>query len=62
MVDRTEFSIAVAPEATVADVKSAIHRQEGIPSSNQGLVLAGRCLEDATRLQDYGIWGRAMLD
>jgi hypothetical protein len=55
------FPITVGPQSTIADVKVAIHVQQGIPTSNQTLLLAGCGLDDAQRLHVCGIWGQTTL-
>ncbi|GFR47171.1 hypothetical protein Agub_g8864 [Astrephomene gubernaculifera] len=43
------------PSSSVAELKKLIEAVEGVPSCSQGLVYAGRQLEDERSLQSYGI-------
>ena len=49
------ISLEYNPNDTVATVKTSVEEKEGIPSNQQGLVFAGKWLDDDKTLYDYSI-------
>jgi hypothetical protein len=49
------LTVSTGPDHSVANIKSLIHDQEGIPPSFQRLVFNGKELQAGTRIQDLSI-------
>ncbi|MFT5337938.1 MAG: large subunit ribosomal protein L40e [Sphingobacteriales bacterium] len=55
------ITIDVVLDDTILTVKEQIYDKEGIPPEQQKLIFAGKLLEDAKTLRDYGIADMASL-
>lgn len=57
--EREKFTVQVAPDASVADLKEQVAQQCGVPAGDQRLIYKGQVLKDEKKLSsDYGEhWG-----
>ena len=60
-IDGKTITVNFCPSNTIGDVKAKIMVKTGVPTKEQSLVLAGKLLDDALSIMDYGIENEATL-
>ena len=60
-IDGKTITISICSSSTIRDVKAKIVAKTGVPTRGQGLVFAGKVLDDARSVTDYGIENEATL-
>jgi hypothetical protein len=60
LTDET-FTLSVEPTFTIADFKTKIHHEGGLPAGIQHLIFNGKEVEDDHTLSDYNIWNDSIL-
>ena len=55
------MTVSICSSSTISDIKTKIVAQTGVPTRGQGLVFAGKVLDDSRYVTDYGIENEATL-
>ena len=60
-IDGKTFTVSICSSSTIGDIKAKIVAKTGMLTRGQGLVFAGKLLDDAQSVTDYGIENEATL-